>query len=883
MSWYPSTELNTSQIKYLKTIQHTWKVKDVNKKWIQYKLEPHQIEWHANDVVIKKHDAKHRIVTKSRNTSFTSSSLISQMMAVPHYPEQVIPFVRINQTKANDLIKECKDYIKHMTPIKKDGMLYPFDPRGVDMGNVSSIKFPNNVEFRAFPATASASETIRGLRVVGSAGLIDESNFMRDYVNIFVALDDASAGEDDQGRSQHQINIGTTLKGHSTPYKLWLDKTLKSGATDIEVYNWPVFNPSLIDYNRSLFLQKLTPIVHWHSTRKLENRRLRDLVKFKEEYMCFLKDTKIVTKEGLKNIQDIKVGDIVLDKDNTYTEVLNTFKYKNDEDKYKINFISLNKDFVATSDHPIYVYRGFDGKSSCGKRNCLPFRCKVHKNKSYFEGYKKTKELKKNDFVVFPINDDIKFNDVVNVKDIFEKNNLKYKIDGNMIALDYKYKKKKSKILIEYKINGDIGFIIGLYMAEGWSVTSKTNISRTTIISMKDKHLLNECSQILNNNNIENKILKGKDIYNLKILDKEFSTLLFYLCGKDSYTKKINFIPSKKIFNSIWKGAFEGDGCKNSGYYTSYSNEFISQIRYYHLIYNQRLSHTTNNNTCIKVYDTRITKNIFIHDSKLFIPVKSIEKIVNDDFVYNFETKTNSYVTEFGAVHNCVAVDSEEQFYESKLILKCVDSTLKNFLSPPDKNGAYFVGVDVASIHDFFVISIFQYLNGVYIQRHLKYIRKVDIDEMEKYCDKIIEIWHPIKFKIDARGIGVQISQNLCRKHGAVVVPIRTNVVKGLEKGHSISFNEFMHTNQKYLMNDGKVKLINDEMQIIHYTMWDYDFKCDSNEDYGHGDIVIGNGYAVLPMKFKSISKESRIRTNLSKHVKQEFINITKEDLDVEW
>ena len=62
---------------------------------------------------------------------------------------------------------------------------------------------------------------------------------------------------------------------------------------------------------------------------------------------------------------------------------------------------------------------------------------------------------------------------------------------------------------------------------------------------------------------------------------------------------------------------------------------------------------------------------------------------------------------------------------------------------------------------------------------------------------------------------------------------------------------EIVHTNQKHLMVYDRVKLIQDDMQRMHYAMWNYTYEADRNKDYGHGDTAIANAYGLLPLNFK--------------------------------
>lgn len=488
-SWYPSSDLSGSQYKYLKSIQNIWKVLNADKRWVPYKLQPHQIEWHANDVAILREKAKSRIATKSRNTSFTTSACISNLMAVPEFPEQVIPFVRLNQTRANDLIADCKNYIRHMTPIRKNGALYPFDPRDVEMSKVGSIKFPNGVEFRAFPATASSAETIRGLRIVGSAGILDESNFMRDYLNLYIATRDTTAGVTEDGQKIFQMNIGTTLKGRATPFKLWYDRIITRKIKSIQVFSWPVLNPTLVDYKKPFNEQEnLTPIVYWHNLSDLWDKYLEDDKKFLEEYMC-------------------------------------------------------------------------------------------------------------------------------------------------------------------------------------------------------------------------------------------------------------------------------------------------------------------------------------------------------------------------------VTVDDDTQFYPTDKIIAVVNSELKNYSVPENKEGLYYGGADPAGEGtDMFAVVAFETIydeesqTTKHIQRHLHYESKTDLPDMQEYLEKFIQLWNFKKFRIDANMIGYQIAKYLQKKFPGIVEPIRGRIsIKSKREKESVPFKEFLHTNQKSLMINKKIELISDEVQIRHFTFWNYNYESTHDSEYGHGDTTIANGLALLP------------------------------------
>jgi len=511
-SWYINPLIKTErELNYLNLIQDIFKVKNAAQEWIPYELTPHQVEWHLGDVALLGEKARNRIVVKSRNTSFTTSSMVSALMAVPQFPNQIVPFVKMNEDRANDLINDAKSYIKNMTPAKlENGMYYPFNPADVDMKRIGSIRFPNGVEFRAFPATASASEVIRGLRIAGFAGLIDEANFMKGFENIYIALRDAASGAVD-GHKTFQLTVGTTLKGRGTPFYIWFNKIKNLGLFDI--YYWPVFNPDEVRFDMPITEQNILPITHWHTLKDLEEKRLEDINKFKEEYM----------------------GEVV---------------------------------------------------------------------------------------------------------------------------------------------------------------------------------------------------------------------------------------------------------------------------------------------------------------------------------------------------------SGEEQFYPDEDVFACIDTELKNSMMP-DHEAQYFIGIDVASVNDYFAVAIFEKQGDIYVQRHLYYTRHdVDLTEMTKHVQRLIEVWKPIRCRIDANGIGFQMGQALQAMFGAIVQPIRGSKIKGLVKNQKIAMGEYQHTNQKALLVRRKLKLINDELQITHYAMWNYKYKAESTKESGHGDIAIANALALLPINFKARKSEVPLLVNNHGDLPE---NIEQEEVEIEW
>lgn len=71
---------------------------------------------------------------------------------------------------------------------------------------------------------------------------------------------------------------------------------------------------------------------------------------------CFAPDTKVVTYSGLKNISEIKVGDLVKTKESQFKRVLNTFEYKNTKQTVEVT-MKDGSTFKCTEDHEFF-YKG---------------------------------------------------------------------------------------------------------------------------------------------------------------------------------------------------------------------------------------------------------------------------------------------------------------------------------------------------------------------------------------------------------------------------------------------------------------------------------------------------------------------------------------------
>lgn len=308
-SWYPEFKFTEDELAYFDFIESVFRVQHADGQWRKIILTSHQKHFHSNDIALKFEKALNDDVDKSRNTSFTISSIIRLLTGNYHFRNEEVPVTRINDTKVKELFREIKKIVKHMQPIKlQNGELWPFDPNLVQYTS-HEVYFPDReVIFIGYPASSSASENIRGLRI--TRGLNDETNFEREFNNIHTAMRDAKRGsfKNKEGKdiSYLQLTYGSTLKG-TTNYSEWKDKLKKNIAEgkikSWRMLSWPVFDPNVFDSTKPIETQidNLTPIVDWHSKEDLCEKFNENLNTFLEEYMAI----RVPSDEVLYRIQQV--------------------------------------------------------------------------------------------------------------------------------------------------------------------------------------------------------------------------------------------------------------------------------------------------------------------------------------------------------------------------------------------------------------------------------------------------------------------------------------------------------------------------------------------------------------------------------------------------
>jgi intein/homing endonuclease len=371
-------------------------------------------------------------------------------------------------------------------------------------------------------------------------------------------------------------------------------------------------------------------------------------------WQCVSGDTMISTPLGDRLITEIKEGDYVLTHKGRFRKVIKTYNRKNEGKINVIKKLGDNRELYITANHPIYCWN---------KQNNFVWKQSIDYQKQ-------------NDYFCYPF----------------------FKGDGTEIkSFDLELSRGKHETYIKnIKIDYDLGFLIGLYLGDGWVSKNKgdwqyvsfscdpkyENIIKRLVTYLKQSFEINVC------------IPKTAKECRIQIGNKKFAKWIYNLCGTGSLYKKIN----ESIFNwpkdailGILDGLYQSDG-SNSSYelkIDSVNLEMLSQLKIlfskceyfgslrklkfncYKTSYNSdnkfiyRLSFSgTQLGKILKLIPEKkqkisnISKQFFkIKDNYfVFSAFSSVDEENFSDYVYNLEVEEdNSYIANGIIVHNCDA------------------------------------------------------------------------------------------------------------------------------------------------------------------------------------------------------------------------------------
>ena len=427
-------------------------------------------------------------------------------------------------------------------------------------------------------------------------------------------------------------------------------------------------------------------------------------------FPCFPSDTSVMTNIGLKPIQDVSVGDLVLTHKGRYKRVSRTMQRNYNGDLVSLRLSSCPTSVVnLTPEHPILTGYGWkEAKYLTLDDNAI---IPTPENKpldfidlaSYEFGLPNYSGRSKK-----PLPDDF-MQTVSSLKDAglriltisnrlgVSRNKVYRALRYNTIPEKFVYKTQryyddskiwysnsKTKINRYIPLTDDVLFVLGLFVAEGWAQISRARPNSGSVhfaFGENEDNLVNITESVLLSFGLKPVIVHSQSVKRVRASSALLARLFRTWFGHRAYNKRIPTeilsLPNDKLHSFI-SGYLAGDGCiekngrKRAG---TVSKTLIYQLKICaaKLGINAWITsggvHGTEHIGYIQGREVKVRKYYSItfsgdfHKSKSFprkeqspIHFLSIDKRKYDGPVYNLEVEDdNSYVVDVIAVHNCHA------------------------------------------------------------------------------------------------------------------------------------------------------------------------------------------------------------------------------------
>ena len=459
---------------------------------------------------------------------------------------------------------------------------------------------------------------------------------------------------------------------------------------------------------------------------------------------CEIEGEPIFTSKGIKNIEDVKIGDIVFDCCGNSSAVKEVFKYNIDEDIYEIN-VNYGGKINFTKDHKFLVSPCEYETDKHLLAQGYAFKNKIPTNDLE---WLPASELKKGDWLVMPIiksdvvkdikydliqylpDDDHFFEDgeylcKMDFSPLVEKkvginqiknalgmtkrtvslrlNDIPHITDNETTKKIKNYLKEKDidsfidwanlikivKIPRSISLNKDLAYLIGYFIADGWTHNQETVFAYNSLTEENYKNIIIEKLRKVFGNDVNITITVGRGnchIINVNsvIISSFFNDLIK---GQSAHTKQIPEAincSSDGIKEAFLKGAFDGDGSYTELYrakYTTVNKQLAYDIKRIliglkipsNVKRAARIDHFTGKEMVI--YDVSCpatdksceifpqlhvspynpSPSYYIDDNYIYMRIKSIKEYRYKGNVYDISVDTDSepsYCTTVCAVHN---------------------------------------------------------------------------------------------------------------------------------------------------------------------------------------------------------------------------------------
>jgi len=300
---------------------------------------------------------------------------------------------------------------------------------------------------------------------------------------------------------------------------------------------------------------------------------------------CFPKGEKVLTYNGFKNIEEIKIDDFVVTHKNRFRRVYEVLERDYNQTVYKFDIAGFPKETIkCTQEHPILT------------NDCEFLNKKFSATSKWIEA----KDIKKGDFVQISYPAYTHNQDKILVSDYLQLKGIDIVDDRVVIKRekcgyeDYArsyYNNQVSSINNIIPLNDDFMRLIGYYITEGYIKRDLSSIHFT--FGSKEREYIDDTAKILKNLfEVNITIIENRDnSTSISVHNKLLANFLYSLIGggfdKKYLTDVLLYAKNQK---HILIGAFRGDGCTiDNGIALSLSNrELIQQL--YNIALRERLT-----------------------------------------------------------------------------------------------------------------------------------------------------------------------------------------------------------------------------------------------------------------------------------------------------
>lgn len=358
---------------------------------------------------------------------------------------------------------------------------------------------------------------------------------------------------------------------------------------------------------------------------------------------CLTGDSLIITKRGLIPLNQVKIGDFVLDLNGDYKKVLKIYD-QGRKQTYRINAM-LFDELLATKNHKFYVRKKFYKWNNIKRQDERKFS-----NPEWIE----LEKLNKDYYMGFPIN---KNSIIPEYKGVLYNNNIL---------------KKDLDISSKW-----LWYLVGRYLGDGW-ITYKYKKEWREFQGIRiccGKYRYEKFEEKLKNVPLSYYKTDEGSIYKYQFSNKELGTFMnqFGSGAKNKYIPGFVFDMPIELIKFLIDGYMESDGCIVGNTYkaTTISKKLaygMSQLimKVYHVpvkiyknimpkktIINGRIVNQNNFYQIVFKLDRSKFDKAFYENGYVWYPIKSINKneVLN---VYDIEVEdTHSFVANNSIVHNC--------------------------------------------------------------------------------------------------------------------------------------------------------------------------------------------------------------------------------------